>query len=260
MEPFRISASQLTCYGMCPRKYRYRYVEDVTPQERSIALAFGTSIHEAIHWALTTKEEHGVVDVKLAQAIFAADLYAQESEELPLAYRSEEKLEDYLTLGEVLLPQALHQLLDQEIVRSEHSFETLLPGHALNDGTPIHLTGIFDGILKSGDIIELKTGKKKPSHAELDSHIQLSFYLLARFLQRGEAGCINFLLLHKSKSPGAYWFKVHRRKSQLSWFAKVIQDTVRSIDAGVFPPRISWPCWTCEYRKRCQKEETSRFA
>ena len=45
-----ISASQINSYLLCPRKYRFWYIDGIPPSSKSSALAFGSSIHTALEW------------------------------------------------------------------------------------------------------------------------------------------------------------------------------------------------------------------
>lgn len=48
--PDHLSASQITTYLSCPRKYRFKYVDHEPPESRSIDLAFGSAVHASFAW------------------------------------------------------------------------------------------------------------------------------------------------------------------------------------------------------------------
>ena len=43
--PDRISVSQVTSYLLCPRKYRFRYIDKLEPEHRSANMAYGSAVH-----------------------------------------------------------------------------------------------------------------------------------------------------------------------------------------------------------------------
>ena len=43
-----LSYSQVNTYLSCPLQYRFKYVDEIPPAFTSVALAFGSAIHEAV--------------------------------------------------------------------------------------------------------------------------------------------------------------------------------------------------------------------
>jgi ATP-dependent helicase/DNAse subunit B len=58
-EPIKLSATRLKTYLVCPRQFRYRYIDEV-PTVLTGALAFGKTIHQVIHdlhqWSIYSGE------------------------------------------------------------------------------------------------------------------------------------------------------------------------------------------------------------
>ena len=52
-----LSYSQISTYLTCPLRYRFQYVEVIPPAFTSAALAFGSSIHEAVAALYQTRLE-----------------------------------------------------------------------------------------------------------------------------------------------------------------------------------------------------------
>jgi RecB family exonuclease len=48
MDPMRLSYSSINTYETCPQKFKFQY-EDRLPTSPSPALAFGDSLHQALH-------------------------------------------------------------------------------------------------------------------------------------------------------------------------------------------------------------------
>ena len=43
-----LSYSQVNTYLSCPLQYRFKYIDEIPPAFTSVALAFGSAIHEAV--------------------------------------------------------------------------------------------------------------------------------------------------------------------------------------------------------------------
>lgn len=253
-ESFRISASQLTLYGLCPRKYYYQYVLGLPRPEQPSGLAFGGAIHAAIEWAEAQRSVGVDVDPKDVIRIFRADLEAQAQGNPPLIFQNGETLEDLVKLGAGLLPLALRELGKTMPVSVEDPFEVKISGEELDDGTPIHLVGVIDRLEEGGTIVELKTAKRRYSKADVAQNLQLTSYVLAQHLRSRGLPSVRLLALLKTTRPEAVWYETRRSPDELRWFSRVIGETTRAIDRGVFPPRISWACTDCEHRLRCKQE------
>lgn len=257
MEPFRVSASQLSLYAICPRKYRYQYLEDRPRSEQPAALAFGSAVHAALAWAEWQRTVYGSVDLHEVLKIFCADMEAQAAGDPPLILKNGDTLEDLMSIGRRLLPLALQALDKTEPLAVEEPFEVALEDEELEDGTAIHLVGIFDRLEQDGSIVEIKTAKKRYSSTDVSQHLQATAYTLAQVLRTGKIPAVRLLVLLKALEPEAIWYETRRTKEELAWFSRLIGETVRAIDQGVYPPRISWACTDCEFRKLCSKEGMS---
>jgi hypothetical protein len=71
--PEYLSVSQLNTYLMCPRKYRFRYIDRLQPERRSIDLALGTAVHYTIGWWMEQRMAGEVPTEDAVQAIYKAD-------------------------------------------------------------------------------------------------------------------------------------------------------------------------------------------
>ena len=70
MNPLILSATALTTYLMCPRKYGFRYVERIPPEFQAGAFAFGRAVHSALEWFHGEKIIGKVPEPEAAVAIF----------------------------------------------------------------------------------------------------------------------------------------------------------------------------------------------
>lgn len=98
----KLSATRLTTYLQCPRKYRYRYLDEV-PIVPGIALVFGQVMHQIL-FLLHRKahEEQAPLDVEFAVSQF--DLLWQEAlgKEQP-RFKTPAEVQQYWDLADDLL-------------------------------------------------------------------------------------------------------------------------------------------------------------
>ncbi|MGH2589254.1 MAG: PD-(D/E)XK nuclease family protein, partial [Actinomycetota bacterium] len=93
----RLSYSSINTYETCPAKFKFQY-EDRLPQARSPALAFGDSLHRALHVfhnrpvpvAPALAELHEMLD-----AVWVSEGFSSESEERMYRDHGEQVLAQY---------------------------------------------------------------------------------------------------------------------------------------------------------------------
>lgn len=163
-----LTASKLTDYHTCPKKFEFRHVLRV-PTPPHAALSFGTTIHEVLR-DLGVKASVGERPT-LAEALTLYDRYW-----ISEGYESAEHEAARKTAGRDLLRAYLAQhpeLLTQSPVAVEARFSLPL--------SSTRLTGRIDRIdrLDNGSIVvtDFKTGSAKAKDADAD--LQLSIYALA---------------------------------------------------------------------------------
>ena len=74
--PEHTSASQLNTYARCPRAYRYKYIDGVEPEFKSVSLALGSAVGSAIAWFFDEQKAGRAPTIEDAVAIVRADLAA----------------------------------------------------------------------------------------------------------------------------------------------------------------------------------------
>src|SRR5262249_32435136 len=75
--PPNSSASQLTTYAVCGRRYFFRYILNAEPEFRSPALAFGSALHSTIDWWFAERLNGRTPTIAQAEQIVEADLQAE---------------------------------------------------------------------------------------------------------------------------------------------------------------------------------------
>ena len=92
-----LSVSRIKTFLMCPRKYAFQYVEKVTPEYRSAALAFGTSWHHAIGHFLAKSNVDARVAIDELTDVFRTALERELADDtVPVLFDDEESSLDEL--------------------------------------------------------------------------------------------------------------------------------------------------------------------
>lgn len=248
--PATTSASQLSCYASCPRKYAYRYVEKREPEKRSSNLALGTAFHGAIGWWFEQRIEGASPCVEDAVRILHADLDAGLSVPGVEARKTDEALHEE---AECLLRLFLAEHGELDVVEVERFFEMPLTDPDTGEVLPRTLIGYLDLVLRDGRAVELKTARAAYSDIDLRTSLQFGCYRTAQRLFSPYD--VSLLALIKTKAPRIQHVDLRPNRSVAARFLRNACDIERAILAGVYPPSPSALCGSCEYQLTCMGEE-----
>jgi RecB family exonuclease len=232
----RLSYSSINTYETCPAKFKFQY-EDRVPQATSPALAFGDSLHRALHLfhdrpvpvPPSLAELHEMLDIS-----WVAEGFANESEERTYRDHGRQVLAQYHRENAPVyrIPAAL-----------EFRFTIEVEG--------VQLAGVIDRMdrIPGGgyEIIDYKTNRRLPPQARIDADLQLSVYHLAAKEVWGiepERLTLYYLL------PGQRMTTV-RTAAHVDELRRRIATVAERITAGKFEPRPNPLCDWCEYHSLC---------
>jgi putative RecB family exonuclease len=232
----RLSYSSINTYETCPAKFKFQY-EDRVPQAPSAALAFGDSLHRALHLfhdrpvpvPPSLAELHEMLEISWNPLGFA-----NESEERMYRDHGRQVLGDYHreNASAYRIPAAL-----------EFRFTIEVEG--------VELSGVIDRMdrIPGGgyEIIDYKTNRRLPPQARIDRDLQLSVYHLAAKEVWGiepERLTLYYLL------PGQR-MTTTRTPADVDELRRRISTVAERIAAGMFEPRQNPLCDWCEYQPLC---------
>lgn len=247
----RLSYSSIQTYETCPAKYRFQYQERL-PTSRSPALAFGDSIHQALHRfhdrpvpvAPSMEELLSILD-----QVWVSEGYRDEAEEGSYRQHARQVLRQYhADNGDYRIPAAL-----------EFRFQIEVEG--------VTLSGIIDRMdrLPGGgyEIIDYKTNRRLPPRSAVERSLQLAIYHLAAREIWGiepERLTLYYLL------PGQR-VTTSRSAEQLDELRRRIAVVAERIEAERFEPRENPLCRWCDFQRQCpvfrhlyERDEAPRIA
>jgi RecB family exonuclease len=232
----KLSYSSINAYETCPAKYRFQY-EDRVPAGSSPALAFGDSLHRALH---RFHDRPVPVAPSLGELWSALDdLWVSDG------YRDEAEERLYRDHGREVLARYHRENADGYRIPAalEFRFRVEVEG--------ITLSGVIDRMdrLPGGgyEIIDYKTNRRLPPQARVDRDLQLSLYHLAAREIWGiepERLTLYFLL------PGQR-MSTRRAPADADELRRRVVTVAERIDAGMFEPRENPLCDWCDYQRLC---------
>ncbi len=246
-----LSVSQLSSWLMCPRKWRFQYLDKLPWPTVPASLVFGSAIHGALGAFHEARLEGQTADL---DELIAAFQEIWQAETKPIQMKPSETAEGFVELAQRLLSLFLEEVQPAEVLAVEEAFRIRVA-----DGLP-PLIGFIDLIERRGDrvvIVEYKTAAQRFSAQRVHDDLQISAYAMAGLEMDlpGVKGLddldLEFHVLLKTKTPVVDRRPAPRTASQLKEFKETAVDIYRAIEAGVFPRNRGWQCSGCPFRQEC---------
>lgn len=238
-----LSASKITTYLMCPRKFKFRYVLRVPSPWKASALALGSAVHGALETFHEQRAAGASMTPESVGALFRIDLAAELVDDIK--YKDDETAAEVAAMGEQLVKMYATANVNVAVMAAEVPFE--LP---VNDD--IVLRGVFDALLPADRVRELKTAARKYDEGTLARHVQISAYAWAYRALFGRDAVIEVVTMVKLKHPRIETHKVTRTATDRAWFVELVIEVAHAIEHQAFPPNPSWACSDCEYAEKCR--------
>ncbi|HEY7754666.1 MAG TPA: PD-(D/E)XK nuclease family protein [Actinomycetota bacterium] len=232
----RLSYSSIDTYETCPAKFKFQY-EDRLPRSPSPALAFGDSLHRALHLfhdrpvpvPPSLRELHEMLEIS-----WVSEGFVGESEEA--MYRDH---------GRQVLAQYHHEAAPDYRIPAALEFRFSIEVEG------VQLAGVIDRMdrIPGGgyEIIDYKTNRRLPPQARIDRDLQLSVYHLAAREVWGiepERLTLHYLL-------PAQRMTTTRTAADVDELRRRIGTVAERISAGKFEPRQNPLCDWCDYQALC---------
>lgn len=256
------SISQLTTYLQCPLQYYFQYELGLAWKSTPSAVAFGSSIHNAVEYLHRYSMDGSSVTLDEVTRAFNLD-WAANIEQNKIRWRRAEEPAELLTKGQQLMELYYDQFKDTKPTAVELEFRLPL----LDPATGLFIeardvVGKIDVITNGGDgnsIVEVKTSGRSPSQMEVDHNLQLTLYSWAfRMLYGVPEQKILVVALVKTKTPKIEVVETHRAESDYTKLISLIEQVIKCIDQKVYYPNPvgGYGCGGCQYRSECDQWPT----
>jgi len=255
-----ISFSSIKTYQTCPRKFAYRYLENVPEEFKPSSLAFGSAFHTAVERVQEARlqglnvppldEIMSAFDTAWSNETLGADVQFCKEEDAQtlrdLARRMLDAYSSYASLEATLPEQA-------QIISIEHSNRFRL----LADVPPVE-SRIDLLELQGTDLVvsDLKSSRSRWNDTKVAESIpQLVLYatgLLPLMRELGATRIVTkFIVVTKAKKPVVQVLQPQASQDDVVRLKQTITETWSAIQTGLFVKRESWACAQCQFKNRC---------
>lgn len=263
-----LHVSEIAAYNICPRMYRYQYIEDLVPHVADRKPFLGSGVHRglAAYYEGTPRS---------AEAGLAAfDEWFEQGVAEFEPYMSDQTWEDFekdRVLGQRMLGNYFEwaQANDTfEVVAVEQSFKVPIWAPDNNPLDGVAHAGRFDGIARDVYgrlwLMEFKTAAQFPSESTLRLDAQAGYYLTAvqqLFPDELVLGVIYTVIRKvnpaRARSPVILRDSVIRNEHELEVLRRRLYRMYKRIhEEKAFDPTPGLHCsWRCPYLQLCIAEE-----
>ena len=255
-----LSYSSIHSYQMCPRGWKYHYV-DKLPTKTGTALVFGSAFHEA---AEDYVRQRAISDELVPEPLCT---YWRRHWSKQLEKNGIDNIDWRDETPESMEKLGISILSSPEVIETLNGLAPLVTGDHIHiedyitlnvPGVPIPVVGYIDIITADGVAGDFKTSSRKWYASRADGEQQAAFYLAAL----NQAGSplqadnpFRYYVFTKTKKPAAQTIETTRTPGELLWLLDMIRSVWEAIDAGAFPMNPdTWKCspkW-CEYWPICR--------
>ena len=255
-----ISFSSIKTYQTCPRKFAYRYLENVPEEFKPSSLAFGSAFHIAVERVQEARMQ-GLGVPALHEIMTAFDTaWSNETIGTDVQFCKEEDAQSLRELAERMLAAyseyaALETTLPtpSQIISIEHSNRFRLLVHVPPIESRIDLLELHGTDLVVSD---LKTSRSRWNDTKVQESIpQLVLYATGLLPLMRELGAnlivTKFVIVTKAVKPKVQILQPQCSQEDVVRLKENIAETWSAIQTGLFVKRESWQCSQCQFKHRC---------
>ncbi len=253
-----VSYSAISKYKMCPRSYRFRYVDRAAPETRASALVFGSSIHESLaHFYGKLRDNEPEPSLEELTKVFSEYFNIELTKPVPVIFGEKESAEGLIETGTEMLRVFLEEAeRPHRVVAVESPFSVELIDPETGEVLPPRLVGVFDAVVQDADgrfrILEHKTAGKRWAQSRIENDMQITAYThVAPLVGYGNAD-VTIQILLKQKKAAFETYSPTRTDSDRADFIETAVGILRAVEAEAFYPNRDWQCKSCSFAGRCR--------
>jgi len=241
-----LSYSQIRTYLICPRKYSFNYVEEISVPLND-KLLLGTLVHETLERYFRLRLKGGGAGPEEMEGWFIEEfLQARDNREILWS----DQPERVRKRGAGMIRHFIHDLAsDFSPLMVEKELEAPL------DGCPVNLRGVIDLVEEDLTITDFKTATARWSRSRLrHSSLQMVVY---KYLFESVFGNANsrqrFCVMYSRKGEvvRSQFLEVQAGPEDREHLFRVIAYVAEGIGAERFPRHEGFRCGLCEYHDHC---------
>ncbi|MCC7537451.1 MAG: PD-(D/E)XK nuclease family protein, partial [Deltaproteobacteria bacterium] len=150
-----LSASQVSTWLSCHRKWAFRHRERLPREFRASALAFGSAVHSALDWFHTERLDGAQPTPERVARVFRADWDAELDE--PIRFKDGESADALSETGEALVRLYVERFGNTLVEATELAFEVPLVDLETGEVLDASIRGYVDLLLPDDTLVEVKS-------------------------------------------------------------------------------------------------------
>ena len=249
--PKYYSHSKISAFEKCPLKFKFRYIDKIESEIKTIEAHLGSVVHSVLEWLYTeVKEKKKIPEVSEVISFYVENWRENYSPQIKIV-KLDSRLEDYFSKGVEFLLEYYnkHHPFDDNTLEVEKKILINLD----EEGEYI-LQGFIDRLSyneKEGEYIihDYKTSNVFPDEESIENDRQLALYSIAikELFGDDKKICLTWHYLAHNKKVCS-----RRTSEQLKQLKQDVLNKIKEIESTEkFPPFISQLCDWCEYKNIC---------
>ncbi|MGD9276628.1 MAG: PD-(D/E)XK nuclease family protein [Candidatus Pacearchaeota archaeon] len=245
------SHSKIGTFEQCPRKFKFKYIEKIPEELKTIEAHLGTVVHATLEWLYSLKiENKKIPDISEVISYYTEKWREEFSTETKIIKQGME-LKDYFSKGVQFLLEYYNRNYPFDDNTLEVEKKILIN---LDDDGKYLIQGYIDRLSHNKEkdeyeIHDYKTSNSFPDKEKVENDRQLALYSLAIREVIGEDKniCLTWHYLAFDKKVCS-----RRTNEQLNELKEKILEQIKEIESTEkFPTFISPLCDWCGYKKIC---------
>lgn len=248
------SHSRLEAFSNCPLRYKFLYLDKLTPEGSTIEAFLGSCVHTALEWLYRQVQLTREPQLEEVLNVFFASWQQNYTPDLQIV-RPDLTAEDFFKIGKKCLSdyyQTYHPFKSGQIIGLEKLIAIDINGYKLQ--------GYIDRLEKSQDgtyvIHDYKTSQTLPPQAKVDEDRQLALYqigLKQLWPQIKEVKLVwHYLFFNEELVSSRTPEQLEQLKEEV---AAVIKQIEQATEKNSFQPLETVLCDWCEFQKYCPKRK-----
>lgn len=254
----RYSHSRLESFKQCALKYKFRYVDKIKVEKKSIEGFLGSEVHDTLEWLYYEVQKEKIPTIDDMIIHYASSWEQDFNPEIYFIVKKEFTTKDYFEKGiKFLLDYYQKNHPFNENTLALEKFVTIL----LDEDESYKMIGVIDRLVynkekQEYEVHDYKTANSLPTQEKIETDRQLPLYSIA-IKDNYNADKIQLIWHYLAHNKKIY---SRRTDEQLNTLKKETIELIKKIeDTTIFPYNQSILCGWCEYKEICpsmKKQQT----
>lgn len=246
----RYSHSRLESFNQCALRYKFKYIDKIKVEKKSIEGFLGSRVHDALEWLYHEVKKEKIPTIDELIIYYASGWEEKFNPEIYFIVKKEFEIKDYFEKGIKLLLDYYQKNypFDDNTIAIE-KFVSIL----LDEDENYKMIGIIDRLVHNKEtnhyeVHDYKTANNLPTQEKIETDKQLPLYSIAikNYYNADKIQLIWHYLAHNKKIYS------RRTDDQLNLLKKETLELIKKIeDTTLFPYNKSILCDWCEYKEMC---------